>query len=94
MYWCFNCGQNLSNYLQIETNNRDSEIKYSMYHARLGFTTLHKQLHIDKDGLFLPQHAIYEYHKYIMTSSQRQVGNIVGELVPLQNTLEFPTLNY
>ncbi len=82
------------NYLQIKTNNRDNEIRYSMYHARLGFTTIHKQLHIDKDGLFLPQQVVYDYHKYIMMSSQRQVGNTVGELVPLQNTLEFLALNF
>jgi hypothetical protein len=42
IYWCFNFEQNVLNYLQIKTNNRDNEIKHSMYHARLGFTTLHK----------------------------------------------------
>jgi hypothetical protein len=55
------------------------------YHARLGFMSLHGELQIDRDGSFPFQQT--KYHKHLMMSFQRHVGNTMREWLCIQNTL-------
>jgi hypothetical protein len=61
----------VSSYLDIKTNQKSNEMTYSTYHSRVAFTTIYKQLQVDEDGLFPPQCAIHDLHRYLMTSTQR-----------------------
>lgn len=72
LYWCYRFERNIKSYINIKTNQKENELTYARYEGRIAFTTSMKTMNeVDMDNFFIPQRAVLESHKHLLTENHR-----------------------
>lgn len=72
VFWCYPFEREVSNFVNIRSNQLNSEVTFSDFFARYWFTKMYKLVEVDGDGLFPESRALMDVHKYLQTPSEAQ----------------------
>lgn len=73
IFWCYGYEREVSNYVNVSSNKKRSEVTYTLFHARVWFSKVFKQIQVDQDNLYPPQRALNELHVHLLTPYGKQL---------------------
>lgn len=65
--WCNPFEREVSNFVNIQSNQINSEVTYNEYFLRHWLTKMHRAMQLDRDGLFPGSRALVTIHEYLQT---------------------------
>ena len=77
IFWCYSFEREVSNVINIPSNQVNSEVTYSNYFSRYWFTKIYKSIQVDGDGLFPGCRALVQVHKYLQPSTNAQRSELL-----------------
>lgn len=78
VFWCYPFERELSNFVNIRSNQINSEVTYSEYFSRHRCTKMHRAVQLDRDGLLSDSRALAIIHEYLQTSGNAQHIQLLG----------------
>lgn len=77
IFWCYSFESEVSNVINILSNQANSEVTYNNYFSRYWFTKIYKSIQVDGDGLFPGCRALVHVHKYLQPSTNAQRSELL-----------------
>ena len=77
IFWCYSFEREVSNVVNIPSNQVNSEVTYNNYFSRYWFTKIYKSIQVDGDGLFPGCRALVQVHKYLQPSTNAQRSELL-----------------
>lgn len=78
VFWCYPFEREVSNFVNIRSNQINSEVTYSEYFSRHRCTKMHRAVQLDRDGLLSDSSALAIIHEYLQTSGNAQHIQLLG----------------
>ena len=72
VFWYYPFEREMSNFVNIRSNQLNSEVFFSDFFARYWFTKMHKLIEVDGDDIFPESRALMDVHQYLQTPNEAQ----------------------
>ena len=77
IFWCYSFVREVSNGINIPSNQVNREVTYNKYFSRYSFTKIYKSIQVDGDGLFPRCRALVHVHTYLQPSTNAQRSELL-----------------
>jgi hypothetical protein len=78
VFWCYPFEREVTNFVNIRSNQINSEVTYSKKNSRYWCTKMHRVVQLDRDGLLPDSRALAIIHEYLQTPGNAQHIQLLG----------------